>query len=267
MTEQNLQDKLDRIQKKVEERSLSKEIKLPNWPDAKRGTPNSFLRSALFSAIQSKDREFLYGVVLASQDGVTVRFTGQQLNQEDLSLWETLVHLAKDEPLGNVCEFSAYDILKTMGAGDSGIEREILHKGIIRLTACAVEILLGGNRAYFSSLIDSGVKDEITGHYTIQLNRQLIRLYSQTTWIDLEQRAKLRRKPLAQYLHGYYSSHKKPHPIKVETLHRFSGSKNKKMFAFKQKLSVALNELVKIGFLESYAIDGETITVKRKMIP
>ena len=263
-TEQNLQSKLDKLQKKVEERSLSKELRLPNWPEERRGTPNSFLRSALFSAIQSKDRVFLGGVILASQQGITVRFTGKQLNQEDLTLWETLVHLAKDEPLGNVCEFTAYDILKTMGLGDGGIDRERLHKGIIRLNACSVEILINGSRAYFSSLIDSGVKDELTSHYTIQLNRQLIRLYNQNTWIDWEQRAKLRRKPLAQALHGYYSSHKKPHPVKIETLQQFSGSKNKQSSDFKRKITKALDELVNVEFLESYYIDGNMVIVKRK---
>ena len=263
-TKQSLQNKLSNLQQKTEERNISKELKLPDCPDTKRGTPNSFLRSALFSAIQSKDRVFLKGAILASQEGITVKFTGEQLNQEDLTLWETLVHLAKDQPLGNVCEFTAYDILKTMGLGDGGIERERLHKGIIRLTACAVEISINGSRVYFSSLIDSGVKDELTSHYTIQLNRQLIKLYRQNTWLDWEQRAKLRRKPLAQSLHGYYSSHKVPYPIKVETLHEFSGSKNKKIFAFKQKLSIALDELIKIEFLESYTINGNIVTVKKK---
>ena len=97
--EQNLKSRLDSLQQKADERSSSKELKLPICPDTKRGTPNSFLRSALFSAIQSKDRVFLKGAVLASQQGITVIFTGEQLNQEDLTLWETLVHLAKDEPL------------------------------------------------------------------------------------------------------------------------------------------------------------------------
>ena len=43
-------------------------------------SPNSFLRSALFSAIQSKDREYLEGATLFSQQGITVKFTGRQLN-------------------------------------------------------------------------------------------------------------------------------------------------------------------------------------------
>ena len=243
---------------------ISEEVKLPNWPEEKRGTPNSFLRSALFSAIQSKDRVFLDGVILASQQGITVRFTGKQLNQEDLTLWETLVHLAKDEPLGNVCEFTAYDILKTMGAGDSGKERDLLHKGIIRLTGGVVEISINGSRVYFSSLIDSGVKDEATGHYIIQLSRSLIKLYKQNTWLDFEQRVSLRRKPLAQFLHGYYSSHKVPYPVKIETLHKLSGSRNKQMANFKTKIASALDELVKIEFLKSHVIEGDAVKVERK---
>ena len=266
-TEMNLNNKLDRLQKKVFERSLSKELKLPDWPESKRGTPNSFLRSALFSATQGKDdkdRPYLYGDVVASQEGIAIKFTGKQLNQDDLTLWEALVHLSKDQALGNVCEFTAYSILKSIGLGDGGDERERLHKGIIRLGACMVEISHNGSRVYFSSLIDSGAKDELTSHYTIQLNRQLARLYSQNTWMDLDQRLQLRRKPLAQFLHGYYSSHKTPYPIKVETLLQLSGSKNKRLSGFKQKVSAALDDLVKIEFLKSYNIDGNIVIVKRK---
>ena len=263
-TETNLQNQLDRLQKKVDERSLLKDLKLPDWPDTKRGTPNSFLRSALFSAIQSKDRVFLKNAVLASQEGFTVKFTGEQLNQEDLTLWETLVHLAKDQPLGNICEFTAYGILQSMGLGDGGIERDRLHIGIIRLGACMVEISHNGSRTYFSSLIDSGAKDELTSHYTIQLNRQLIKLYGQNTWVDWEQRLQLRKKPLAQALHSYYSSHKKPYPVKIETLHQLSGSKNKQMANFKIKIASALDELVKIDFVKSYSINGDMVIVKRK---
>ena len=264
MTEHNLHDKLDKLQQKADERSSSKELKLPICPDTKRGTPNSFLRSALFSAIQSKDRVFLKDVILASQSGITVTFTGEQLNQEDLTLWETLVHLAKDEPLGVMCRFTAYDILKSMGLGDSIEVYNRLLAGIYRLNACSVRIT-HDKKTFFGSLIDGGAKDEITNDYIVQLNRQLIRLYSQSTWIDWDQRLLLRKKPLAQTLHGYYSSHKNPYPVKIETLQQLSGSKNKRVSGFKQKLVAAFDELIKIDFLESYHIDDKNIaTVKRK---
>jgi hypothetical protein len=124
--------------------------------------------------------------------------------------------------------------------------------------------MIGNQRTYFSSLIDHGIRDTKTGHYTIQLSKSLIKLYAQTTWVDFEQRAKLRRKPLAQFLHGYYSSHKKPYPIKIETIHKLSGSKNKQMANFKTKVVSAMDELVKIGFLTDYKIDGEKVIIGKK---
>ena len=83
----NLESRFARLRQAAQEREATEVIQLPLWPEAKRGTPNSFIRSALFSAIQSKDRQFLKEVTLASQDGSTVKYTGQQLNQEDLTLW------------------------------------------------------------------------------------------------------------------------------------------------------------------------------------
>lgn len=40
-------------------RGSAKRPTLPSWPDATRGTPNSFLRGSLFAAIQGKDRRYL----------------------------------------------------------------------------------------------------------------------------------------------------------------------------------------------------------------
>ncbi len=259
---------INRMQELARQRELTEIIQLPLWPESKRGTPNSLIRSALFSAIQSKDRQYLKEATLYSQQGITVKFTGEQLNQEDLSLWETLVHLAKEHPLGNVCNFTAHGILKSLGLSTGGDQHKILHSGIIRLTACAVEIIHDGKK-YFGSLVESGATDELSSHYTISLNRQLIRLYSETTWtaIDWDQRTQIRRKPLAQALHAYYSSHRTPYPVKIAFLQRLSGSRNLQAASFKRQCRAALDELMKIGFLESYSIEGDTVTVKRLATP
>lgn len=254
-----------RLGKRALERSLSKEVKLPLWPDNKRGTPNTFLRSALFSAVQSKDRLDMKGVVLASQSGVIITYTGEQLNQEDLSVWECIVSLIKEHPLGCVCEFTAYEILKSLNLPVGGESHKRLHGIIIRLTACAVEIKHAGP-TYFGSLIESGIKDEITSHYTIKLNKELIKLYGKTEWtgVNWEQRALLKRKPLAMALHGYYSSHNHPYPIKLSTLQKFTGCRNKQPAGFKVKVKTALDELVSIGFLSSYSLDGDLLSVTKK---
>jgi TrfA protein len=153
-----------------------------------------------------------------------------------------------------------------LGVSTGGASHKRLHSGIIRLTACAVEITHEGKR-YFGPLIESGAKDELTSHYIIKLNRQLIRLYSESSWtaINWKQRMQLRNKPLAQALHAYYSSHRIPYPVKLTTLQQLTGSRNSQLRDFKRKCLAALKELENIGFLEmdSSRIEGEIVTVKR----
>jgi hypothetical protein len=247
-----------------EKRESAKVFQLPLWPEPKRGTPNSFLRSALFSAILSKDRAYLEGTTLFSQQGITVKYTGKQLNQEDLTLWEILVHLARQHPLGYQCSFSAHSILKGMGLPRGGEQHKQLHNAIMRLNACSVEISHEGN-TYFGSLIEGGVKNELSSFYTIELNKKMIRLFGDSQWtgVDWQQRLKLRRKALAQSLHGYYSSHKIPKPVTLQFLQNLTGSRNSQPASFKRQCRSALEALTKIGFLESYSIEGGLVTVKR----
>ena len=263
-----LRKTLENLRQSIETRDSAKLFQLPLWPDAKRGTPNSFLRSALFSAIQSKDREFISGKELASQTGIRITFTGEQLNQEDLTLWEALVHLAKSHPLGNVCSFTAHGILKTMGLNTGGHDHQRLEKGITRLIACAVKIKEEGRQPYIGSLVEAAIGDDPSlqrSHYTVRINPEMIRLYGETQWtaIDWQQRLKLRRKPLAQAMHAYYSTHRIPHPVKLATLQSLTGSRNEQASGFKRHCRSALDELVKIGFLQSYNVQGDMVTVNR----
>lgn len=255
---------LERFGHAVERREDNHFIQLPLWHELERGTPNSFLRSALFSAIQSKDRRFLKDVTLASSKDVVVKFTGEQLNQEDLTVWEALVHLARKNPLGNICQFTAYGLLKSMALQVGGEQHRILHSTIIRLSGAVVEITHEG-KTYFGTLIQSGVKEELSKQYAIKLNPELIRLYGETQWTALNwnQRLDLRRKPLAQALHGYYSSHSRPYPVKLATLQNFTGSQNPHAGSFKRQVRKALDELVGVGFLRAYRFEGDVVKVLR----
>ena len=258
-----LRERCDKMQAIAREREEAAVIHFPSWPEEKRGTPNSFLRSALFAAVQSKDRVYMKESVLFSQQGISIKYTGEQLNQEDLDVWEAISHLARQHPLGNECSFTAYSILKALNLPVGGHQHERLHSAIIRLTACAVEIRHEG-RAYFGSLIESGVKDEVTSHYTISINKRLNELFGNNGWtaIDWQQRLLLRRKPLAQALHAYFSSHERPYPVKLSTLQEITGSQNKQPSDFKRKVKAALEALIKINFLSSYVIEADLVTVE-----
>jgi hypothetical protein len=264
VADDKLSIKLENLKKSIADRQSTRIIKLPFWSELKRGTPNSFLRSALFSAIQSKDRVFMDGETVFSQQGIVIKFTGKQLNQEDLTLWEVLVHFYKEQPLGNEIEFTAYRILKLLELGDGGIEHQRLHEGIVRLIACAVEIEYGG-RKFVGSLVTSCRQNEDTKTYTLELSRELIQLFGENQWtsIDFHQRIELRRKPLAQALHSYYSSHQTPYPVTLVFLQKLTGSRNSQPAGFKRHVCTALDVLVAIGFLQDYSVVDGLVSVRR----
>jgi len=108
--------------------------------------------------------------------------------------------------------------------------------------------------------------DEETKIYKVAIDQITGRLYS-VGWsgINWEQRQLLRGKPLALWLHGYYASHAEPFPVKVETLHRLCGSKEKILYNFRHQLRKALDELKSCGAVAGWQIDPETdlVTVDR----
>lgn len=260
----HIQERCLELAEVTRQRESAQVIQLPLWPEPKRGTPNSFIRSALFAAIQSKDRTFVKDKILASQEGITVKFTGEQLNQEDLTVWETLVHLARKNPLGHECNFTGYSILKILCLPKSTDHYKTLEASINRLAACLVRIE-NKRYVYGGGLVHSFVIDKDTKHFKIELNHDLTKLFSEDDWtgIEWQQRLELRRKPLAQALHAYFSSHSKPHPIKLATLQELTGSRNIQPAGFKRHCRIALDALVKIGFLQSHEIEGDLVIVER----
>jgi hypothetical protein len=238
-------------------------VRLPIWPDAVRGTPNAWLRGALFAAIQGKERRAFKRELLESVDGSELRFTGWQLDQSDFDVWETLIHMARDQAMGNRVEFTAHSILKALGRGTGKAQHEWLKDAFARLAGAVVEITVG-KRTFFGALL-KGARDEEIGHYVIELEPKLMAMY-QAGWtgIDWDERQALRRKPLALWLHGWYCSHAKPYPLNVATIHRLSGSRNKSLADFRRQLVKALDDLKAIGAIGAWEMRGDIVDVIRK---
>jgi hypothetical protein len=255
---------IERSRKKEEERLETGVIYLPTCREDRRGSPNSFLRSALFAAIQGKDRANFKKAELFSQQGITITYTGEQLNQEDMTVWLALVDLMKKDPLGTECKFTAHEVLKYMGLPTGGTQYEQLEMSVQRMTACLVRIETE-EYIYGRSLIEGFDIDKNTNQYRVQLSRDLIKLFGDNDWtaMNWEQRKQLKNKPLCLKLHDYYSSHEKPLPVSFGFLSSITGSVNKQKAGFKAKVKIALEELIKVGFLRSYSIKGGILTVER----
>ena len=246
-----------------EPRPPAKVIQLPLWPEPKRGAPNAVLRGALFAAVH-KDRQYMRRKeLIAAQDGITIRYTGEQLDQADLDVWEQVLHLARMQALGTECYFTAHGFLKALGRSTGKMNHEWLQTALERLTGAVMRIS-DGRRTYFGSLIEGGVRDDDTGRYVVQINPKLAKFYGRTQWtqIDWEQRQRLRSKPLALWLHGFYASHAAPYPLRVEYLHKLSGSQTKQVWKFKQNLIQALRALEAVGAIKSFEIRDELVHVR-----
>ena len=209
-------------------------VQLPVWPEPMRGVPNGMLRSAMFGAIRKGPRRYMEREQIAALEGIEIWYTGQRLDQGDLDVWETVLHIVRLQALGNECRVTAYAMLKLLGKTDTGKNRATLHKRLLRLKANGVEVKQG-RFTYIGSLIDEVYKDDETQKYVIVLNPKLRALFEpdQFTQIEWAVRHALDGKPLAQWLHGYYTSHAKPYPVKVETLHKLCGSEAKRLPDFK----------------------------------
>lgn len=242
-------------------------MQLPLWPDPMRGVPNGFLRSALFGAVKKGARAYLERAEIHAQDGITIRYTGARLDQGDLDVWETVLHFARIQALGNECRTTAYQLLKALGKTDTGKNRETLDRRLSRMKATALDVNVG--RGYEGSLIDEVWRDKGSRAYIIRLNPKLRALFEpdQFTQVEWAIRHAMDGHQLAQWLHGYYASHAKPFPVRVETLHRLCGSEAERMDHFREKLRKALDAVAAAsdarGQPFAYAIRGDLVHVQR----
>ncbi|CAI8840324.1 TrfA family protein [Pseudomonas sp. IT-P74] len=257
--------RLQKAQARRPSRERSSE-QLPLWPDSTRGVPNVWLRCALFAGIQGKGRKALRRELLATVDGVEIRFSGWQLDQSDLDVWETVIHLARHHRIGNRVQFSEVQVLKTLKRSTGTSDRLWLRSALVRLAGATIEMKYG-NLMFFGALL-KGAGDEMTGLYVIELESRLEALYmAGWTQIEWDERVLLRRKPLALWLHGWFCSHAEPFPLGIETIQRLSGSVNAHPASFKRQLSKALDELVLIGALVSWRLSGHRVCVIRTPTP
>jgi hypothetical protein len=237
----------------------AKQAQLPLWPDSVRAVSNAALRGALFSV--SKEREtFSKRTLIASVDGLEIRFQGVRPNQIDLDVWEMLLHLARLQPLSTEVQFSAHAMLKELGRGTGKTQHEQLKEQIARLASGLTEITWTKERKVFGgTLISSYYRDEDTGAYVVSFNKNFGKLYANGhTSIDWNQRQSLGQNNLAKWLHGFYSSHEQHvYPYKVETLQKLCGSQSPRK-EFRRLLKAAFLKLVELKTITSWEIDAKS---------
>lgn len=246
----------------------AKVTRLPLWPAELRTCPSCVLRSTLFGVVRRGRRKALEGEILATWEGVTIRYTGWRLDQADLDVWLAALHLAREHNLGVRIPVTVNEMLRTMGRPTDGRLHEWFKTAIRRLTACAVEIT-AGHKTFGGPLIEGFERDEITGEHVLYLSPWLAELFEDDNYtrIDWETRRDLGM-DLAKWLHGYIASHQAtphhPHRISLERLRDLCGSETNELWKFRQQVREATQELQAVGVVAVWRITpGDALEVVR----
>ena len=263
LQERAAQAKAEQEAAKAQEKSTGSPaaaLELPTWPDEVRGVPNAILRGALFGIAQERIVH-QKRTLIATVDGYEIRFKGETFNQTDLDVLEAMLHLAMPHPLGKRVEFTVHSFLKAIGRGTSGKHHEEFKEQVMRLVTGGIEITdTKAGKTFMGTLVSEAFREEGTGRYIVVFNNKMMDLYEGGySHIDWSQRIALGKSALAKWLHGFYATHAKPYPYKVETLHSLCGSSDKSLRSFRQKLKKALDELNSVGAIQGWSIDGDDL--------
>ncbi|WP_295580112.1 plasmid replication initiator TrfA [uncultured Lamprocystis sp.] len=237
-------------------------IQLPFWPEQRRGVPNDLVRGALFTVGNVRvKRSFLKNSLIATLSGIEIRYTGEELRQDDQDVFLQIVHLARLVPLGSPVTFTAHAMLQSLKWHPNVRSYTRLRDTITRLKATGLEVR-GDQRGYSGSLIrDFTWKNDVTGDssrvWGVRLEPEIAALFNHVAYSQIEWEQRLALGHLAKWLHSFYHTHRRPLAVKVDTIRRLCGSATKDLSKFRQLLRDALQELLTITFLTDYTIDPE----------
>lgn len=245
---------------------------ITQWTSDRRGVPNPLIRGGLFCSRLSAARATCKSENIASLSNSNVIYTGEELRQDDLSVWMSIINKGRNLPPGSPIMFTAYELIKDMKWRIHSESYTRLKECIERLKATSLKITTKDEKAaYAGSLIRDftfdAMSDEGRPKWQVRLEPTIVKLFinDNTTLIEWEQRRQIgTRAALALWLHTFYSSHKMPIPFTVEKLHELSKSDEKRISNFKIRLRAALERLIETNFLSSFHLKNEMVYVTRR---
>jgi hypothetical protein len=255
----------------IAESAAIQQLSLPFWPPHFRALPNEIFRSALFNARnKSRTREHMKEREIYVIGDGRITYTGEELRQDDETVWLQLIQLAKSQPLGETVRFTARSFLLAIGWAVKSESYGRLRDCLTRMQATSLQVVVkrldgdnkkGEENGKAISMIPSFEwRDPHTRaplrQYTVQLAPQLVDLYGGKgyfTRVEWTRRLDL-PSGLATWLHGYFASHEQPFPIKLATIKAGAGLTTSTPKHLRELVKTALDELKRVRFLEDWSL-------------
>lgn len=248
-----------------------------DWPERQDGKltvrpggitaiPTELTRSALFSLPRKGDRLYFLRKPLACRSDMSLRYTGEQLDQADCDVYLACVFLARGSPIGMNIKASANDLLQVLNRPSGGSSRRTILASLERLTKGHLDLRIrrqGRIYEFSMSLIYMLPPDEGGRRRWFRLDPDGYKLYRNLSYVDLAKHQQLKTS-MARALHLYAVSHRreKPHDVRIGELQNWMGYAGKsEQFLFHFKRS--MEQLREVGIIEephiSYGGAGWTL--------
>lgn len=245
---------------------------LPLFPEEDTSAlPNYLARTPLFAPIQRGRRKMHDQALLASPEGVEVRFTGKQLDMADQDVFMLALKWAQGVDLNAPVRCDRAEFLKALGwtaSGKSGSfgksAYDWLDQSFQRLASGTLSIKTKRYKAHLS-LISDWTEDGETKVWEFTVGGKIKALFQnrEYAFIDLAKRQQImHRVDLAKWLQSYAASHEAgQHRISVAKLKAWCGytSPTRK---FLEPLSEALDELKRVNVIDQVAFYRDHEMVK-----
>lgn len=222
---------------------------LPEIFEDRRAIPNCFLRGALFGMVRKGRRALVDNQPIFTMSQYQVSFTGHELDQNDLELWDTLMYLAKERNVDSELRISLYDLCQQMRLSFTKTAYVALGARLSRLQLGQVRIK-ASKKLFFGSLINNVYMEEGDhGRLVVEYNKKLTPLFTDGdyTLISVDIRHLLGDNQLARWLYNFYESHSEPIPFAIDFIQKLCRSDSEPK-EFKRLLKNSL-ELVKKAHL------------------
>lgn len=244
-----------RVSEVKEQHRKELQLKLfPQWPEDRRGAPNSMIRSAVFGVVRKGRRERITKMPVAGPAGYEITVTGWRLDQHDCDIWLEVMHLARNSKPGDSIRFTMHALLKNLGRSAEGKSNYQWLKQ--RLEALAETTIAFDSEHEFGvmgALISSFRIDRETGEGVVRTNPEIRPLWESITHLDIEQRLALGQNQLGKSLHAILASHAEWVPMRLDTLMHRVGAQYASIRFFKRDLKGVLDDFMTRGWISNYA--------------
>ena len=243
-----------------------RQLFLPGFETKHGALPNDVNRSSLFAPIARGPRRRHHQAKMVTRSDCTLEYSGEQLDEADADIAMALIQFALPRPFAEPVPVNRAELLRFIGRGTGKTQYEWLHRRIKAMTEATMFLetrrkdgtrRYSVGRYYGFHIIDKFAYDEATGVYYFVLDARWFAMFMGRNFalIDWQKRKELTRQDMAKALQRLIATD-------AETVQRYALDGLKAQFSysgrmrdFREAISRACSELVRVGVLARYRLD------------